>query len=394
MNPEKQEDLAHIKEKIKQYIPLVVDFLENNDKLIDYSRKLYELKADPIHLERQKACTEIINNKLKTLYNEQEIKNFNLNFEKGIVSNIVDHHNILNHPLLVSGLIISNINNILNSEKKGILVLSCAGVPFNNKFHKCGFTFKNEIYPYVTRKDRHRWIHHTAPREINFIAIAKNKDNYQKLLDNEKQFLEKYQDQINKIDYHTCKSFSDQITLLNHKLFQEMFEDKLKNKIPELIYFEQEHLAKELLIKLIEEGINTNNPKNNFVYEMLFNPKFRTIVLNNFEGIWGAWNTKDNLGTHFFWSINEEDEVIQLKIEGDYLISTNNNNNTNLKIKLDPLEIIKQIKDRKLYPNLQLTFGILTFYCGIKPLTGPGSMNYLTDMKNAWVKTMIETNNI
>lgn len=368
------KDLEFVLSKIKQYMPLLMGFLNNDTDLASYSKKLYEHKPVQQHLDRQKACVEIINAKLSKLFPGKETREMNLPLENGIAASVVDHHNILNHPILVSGIIISNLYRFLEGTKEGILVLSCGGIPFSNNFHKRGFTFRGKVLPFVTAKDRDKTIHFFPKRRLEFFEAAQKNKLLEGFTGKELDFLWQYEKTINSIDLSMAGDFADQMTLINNRLFPLMFSEKLRAKIPQMIYFESEYLAAEIVKRLIKE-------KNNFVYRTLFDPAYREAALKEFDGIWGAWDSKKGLGTHFFWLMQENGEEVALKCNGNKLVPKKDGLQS---ISLEPGEVTRLLDEKRIYPHLMLNYGALIFYCGIKPLTGIGSLNYLTDMKKAW----------
>ncbi len=377
LNPIKQKDLEFIKEKIKNHLPLLLDFLGDNRSLVNYSKDLYEHKAEKIHIERQKQLIHLIKEKLSTIFSKKEIGEMDLDFRNGIISNIVDHHNILNHPILVSGLIISSLYYLLNSEAKSLFVLTCGDVPPNNFFHKKGFTYKDRLFPLFTNKDTHKIVYGLPKKELNFLDLAKERNLLEGLNEKERIFLEDYQGILSSVDFRNCDNFIDEITRTNYSIFRLMFEEKLRDEIPDLINFNTEYLASKVFCRL---------GKDSFMHRAVFDVKFREIVLKEFEGIWGAWSKGKGLGTHFFWLMLPNGEQEELVCEGDFLRAKDEK--VDFKVKIDEKEISGLLEKKVLIPNLFLSYGIIIFYCGVKPLTGLGSMNYLSDMQNAWVRTL------
>lgn len=382
LSENKQKDLEYVKQKVGQYLPLLLDFLDNNQTMLDYSKNLYDWKAPKIHIERQKDCLFFVKKKIESLFPKEIVEKMDFNFSDGIVSNVVEHHNILNHPILISGLVISNLYYLLTNQEKTLLVLTCGGVPFNNFFNKKGFTFKEQVFPFVTNRDMHKIIHNFPKKELNFLEEPRAKQVWGNFNDKEKDFLKEYQSALTRVDISNCQNFVDEITKINYSIFKLMFEEKLRRRIPHLIDFELEYLAAKMVEKLCKE-------KNSFIYKTLFDRDFREIVLKEFEGIWGAWNKEKNLGTHFFWLNTENGEQKSLVCEGNCLKVKD----ADIKFEIELKEeiIIDLLKKNILSANIFLFFGITIFYCGIKPLTGLGSINYLSDMQSAWVRALAST---
>jgi hypothetical protein len=379
LNQKKLEDLAYVKKKIGEYMPLLIAFLDNDKDMLTYSKDLYKHSAKSIHLERQKDCVTFIREKLRSVFSDKEIEEMELDFSNGIISNIVDHHNILNHPILVSGLIISCLSRLLDDKAKSIFVLTCGGVPFSNLFHKRGFTFKNKVFPFVTGKDTDKILHGFPKKELDFLPLAESRGMLNDYTSKEREFLKYYQGVLKNIDISRCNNFIDEITRVNYSIFNLMFDEKIREKIPRLVDFETEYLASKMLGKLLEH-------KENFIHKALFNKGFREKVLKEFNGIWGAWNFEKNLGTNFFWLMTPDGDQAQLVCDGDRLVSRKEK--IGFSVKLEEKSIMELVEKQILVPNIFLFYGILIFYCGVKPLTGLGSMNYLTDLQNAWIRVL------
>lgn len=382
LSARKRKDLEFVLGKIRQYMPLLIGFLGNNERLLDYSRRLYDFRPPREHLERQRQCVEIINAKLHTLFTEKEISGMNLHLSDGIVASIVDHHNILNHPILVSGIIISSLYRFLEGKSDCIFVLSCGGIPFSNNFHRRGFTFHGKVLPFVTAKDRDKILHSFPKRRLEFFRAAEKSGLLGGYDRKEIDFLMDYEKKINGDGAGPSKAadFVDQLTLLNNRLFPLMFEERMRKNVPPMVYFEQEYLGMEILKKLISAG-----GESSFIYRALFEAPYREKALKEFEGIWGAWDSKKGVGTHFFWLVQENGEEVALECVGSELVPRKPGLRP---IKLEPGEIRRLLVEKAIYPNLMLNYGIIVFYCGIKPLTGIGSLNYLTDMKAAWLRVL------
>lgn len=377
LTEKKQKDLDFIKEKIGQYLPLLLDFLGNDQNLADYSRDLYKHKAEKIHIDRQKDLIKIIKDKLSDIFSEEEISRMDLEFNDGMVSNIVDHHNILNHPILISGLIISSLYYLLHDKTKSLFVLTCGNVPPNNFFHKKGFTFKDKLFPIFTNKDIHKIICGLPYKKLEFLELARERNLMDDLSDKEKKFLEDYQNLLNKASEGKLNNFVDEITKVNYSIFELMFEEGMRKEVPALVNFNTEYLAAKMFCEL---------DKKSFVHKAIFDKDFREAVLKRFDGIWGAWDKQKNLGTHFFWYMLPSGEQAELACDGDYLKTKDEK--IDFKVKIEEKELSNLLEKGILVPNLFLSYGIIIFYCGTKPLTGLGSMNYLTDMQNAWTRVL------
>jgi hypothetical protein len=378
------KEKAIIIDQIKCHIPQICEFFKSNLTLEQYSNNLSNFKTSPISIKRQELIKKIIELKFISLFGVEEFKKLQLKFKGGLSLNIADHHQILNHPFLISSNIVANFNKFDNNNKKdAIVVISSGDVPPNNYFSLGGFQFHNKRVPLFSVSEREFCSYYIEKREFDYIKRLKNINRWREFDKNEQNFLLSDCDFINSLDYSRCSNYIDQISLLVKNQWPLLFETKLRANLPELLYITQEELVTECLIKLLAED--------NFISESLFNNQFRNKVIDNFRGIVVTWRETENKGTHFFWrKYPHENRALRMYLKDDRLIPIDNRFN-NLSIPLQRDVVIGLLKNREIYPSLFLIFTVLNFYSGVKPLVGYGSLVYLDLMKKVWIKTLSDS---
>lgn len=50
--------------------------------------------------------------------------------------------------------------------------------------------------------------------------------------------------------------------------------------------------------------------------------------------------------------------------------------------------IVAALEEQRILPSLFVIYGWMTFFCGVRPLLGFGSMNYISKMKEAWIDVL------
>ncbi|EKD44012.1 MAG: hypothetical protein ACD_72C00033G0001 [uncultured bacterium] len=200
--------------------------------------------------------------------------------------------------------------------------------------------------------------------------------------DGEKQFLLSIEKEILALDFSRAQSYNDQISIINNFLWKKIFHEDVRGNIPELYYLTQEDIARDLASHIL--------CGDNIVSKAIFDADFRQIVLNNFRGVTVCWDEEKNKGTHFFWYKDENNESKRLFLKDQFLVSENGLK----KIKLIKEEIISLIEKNEIVPSLFVVFSYMTFWCGLKPLVGYGSCNYLTKMKETWLKTLKDNDTV
>jgi hypothetical protein len=126
------------------------------------------------------------------------------------------------------------------------------------------------------------------------------------------------------------------------------------------------------------------------ITHILFDNDYEPLIDQYFENIQGAYSRKENYGTYLFWALPKGSKYrMQLWKQGKYLVSEDGS----YKIELTPDAIEKALETKELIPSMMLTFIVLSFYYGLKCLGGFSQVNYLTFMKNAYIKMQTERGN-
>ncbi|MBL8029677.1 MAG: hypothetical protein JNN11_00265 [Candidatus Doudnabacteria bacterium] len=371
-------------EQIKHYVPLFARFLDVKDPVNIYSDKLYNFKVSNIHKTRQGLIKKILLNKITALFGPDAINQLRVELEENLSFNIADHHQILNHPILVSSNVISSVSKIQGSRRQSAtIVISSGDVPPNNYFSKSGFQFHGKTVPLFSANEREYCSYFIPKRDFNFVDRLKNIKRWNVFNESEKNFLDKYQSLVNNINFESCTNYNDQVSLIVKNTWPLIFEGSVRKRLPELIYITQEELIAECLKQILRED--------NFVSASLFEENLRNKVINNFRGIVVAWNEKEKKGTHFFWrKYPNEPRSLRMYIQGNKLVPEDERFK-HLSIELKPDIVIELLEKKEIYPSLFTIFSVLNFYAGVKPLTGYGSTVYLEHFRQAWLKSLENT---
>ena len=368
---DKIQQINVLKEGIRKYVPVVAEFFDQDESIIDYSHRIHNHLIDNIYKNRQHNLCRVIEKYVEKLFGEK------ININPPLIINIVDHHAILNHPILVSTNIISDAYRLMEKRpKQPIVVLTSSIIPVNNFFNKKGFDFHCKRVPLFSNKEMHQASCFLDKRDFSFVQKLKDIDSWKMFDVTEQQFLLSIEKEILSLDFSRAQSYNNQISIINHFLWKKLFHEDFADDVPELFYLTQEDIVRELAVEILSED--------NIVSKAIFDNDFRQIVLNNFDGLTTCWDEEKNKGTHFFWYKDENNEAKRLYLKDGSLVSENGLK----KIKLTKEEIIPLVQKNELVPSLFVVFGYMTFWCGLKPLVGYGSCNYLTKMKEAWQKTL------
>lgn len=208
--------------------------------------------------------------------------------------NIVDHHQLLNHPLLLGTNIIANADRLLGGgDRRPIITFSCSNVAPGNSYMRGGFRFREETVPYFTAKQHRDAIYYTGSRRFDFVERLRAIKRWDRYSPCDQQFLTEYQLFLNGLDYSHTGRHRDQLTVALRSTWPLLFAEPLRATLPELLYATAEDVTRECLLELL--------PRANFLSAALFDADFRREVLAAFRGVVIAWDEAAGKGTHFFW---------------------------------------------------------------------------------------------
>lgn len=368
-------------DQIKKYSPIFREFFELDLSLKEYSEQIYKFNYNNVYIKRQQIVKTAILNKFQQLFGSDCQEKLNLEFDEQLACNIVDHHQFLNHPLLIADNVIANIGKFFKKDKsKAIIVISSGDVPPNNYFSKNGFQLHNKKVPIFSNSEKESSSCFLPKRDFNFITRLKEVKWWQQFSKDEQNFLEQEYQKIKEMDFSGCKNYNDQISIIVKNTWPHLFEEKIRKTLPELLYITQEELTTVCLLKIIDQD--------NFITATLFDKDFREKVIEYFRGIVVTWDEKDNKGTHFFWRKHPtENKSLRMYIIGDMLMPADPNFK-HLGVKLERREIADLLQRGEIYPSLFIIFGVLNFYFGVKPLVGQGSLVYLNLIREGWIKVL------
>jgi len=179
----------------------------------------------------------------------------------------------------------------------------------------------------------------------------------------------------------TCRTFTDQVTLTNATLWKHFFSP---HQAPaELLSLEQESIVSALLLRYhLDQDTIINN--------VLFNHDYEPLLKQYFDGIMGAFSTEQHSGSYLFWALPPGSKYrVQLWKKGDHLVTDDGS----YTVALTPSAIRKALESKEIFPTTLLDFFVLSFYYGLKCLGGFNQINYLTSMKNAYIKMNVDRMN-
>jgi hypothetical protein len=368
-------EINDIANEVVKYMPTLGAYFSSTENLSEYSKRINDYKPDPIHLKRQSIFRQKLIEKVNRIFNEKERENIDLRITEnwGVVGGIVEHHGILDDPLLLSVSLVSNFYKLLNRKEHGdALVFATGNVSLNEPFRRRGFKLHDKKFNLYPKSYKNKVVYGLGKYDFDLKKKIMEAHEWHLLTKDEQKFLEKINGIIQKIDFSTCETIGDQFTKINYYLWPLLFDEKLRGNSTNLVSIEYDDIIINYMIHILETEPACH------VYKMLFDKKFRDIILNEFEGKQGAWDEENDIGTQFFWALDENNERVKLELKGDTLVGIG------IQIKMTPEDVIANLRARKILPGMLLKFSLTVFYMGMKPLMGY-SLEYMTRLKEKMV---------
>lgn len=375
--------------------------------LNEHSKQLQTYMPHPTHKERQRFLSESIDKELErifsagsTIADDARGESFDLNnFDRGNdeACNIVDHHDILNRDAFFTPDMVANFFRLgresdagtREGKKKAIITITDSGIAVDHYGNKRGVNVDGGRIRLFPHSKRHLTIYGASglkPSQVNNLleyiparATAEGGVGAETAVSQSERGRHSTAAQM-----LAGKEYKDQVTILNHLLWKYLFAEDVRNSVPELFQVPGEALAATMIETYLRD------PRHIF-HKMLFDKAAREMTIRLFDTLRGCWNNDKSYGTHFFWAIDERGESERLWINEtketlDGTPARLESLDGSISIELAPERVIAGLRSKAIYPGLFLVYGVLIFYCGIKPLTGGRSTGEIMSMKEQWIK--------
>lgn len=359
-------DFIEVKKKVLESTPLLKKTLEHKGgiKLLTYFEESLTF-ANPVSFERQEELLHTVQEMIEKLINYEVAETAITQLRKHYYASTADHHGPITHPFFVN----SHLAQSLAHQKhqlKHVFVFSCGGISLNNSSLPRGILFHDtnlnkKQLNFVSLKHRHHPV-------FSFPAYTKK--------DIETNISEKLHTILD--DVYTNEKvlnftkYSDQITYSNYLLWKKIPGQEHVN----LIYLEQEEIVNKLILK---HHLDTPT----LITYLLTDESSLHVFEEYFDGIQGAFSSDTHTGTTLFWAIHEGKRK-QLRRRKNILESMDGL----YQVSLTPHGIKAAIEANELMPSMALSFMVLSFYYGLTCGGGFMQVNYLTYLKDAYIKLL------
>lgn len=390
-----QEHFHRLQEKVLAKRPVLRQILAKHGgkSLLEYANEYVDVNLSPPIMQLQSELLSTIHEATRERFGEQTANDLVVQMEKYYFVSTADHLGPITHPFFVNSNLLTAVAMHTHSEPtlKFVPVLACANVSLNNSSFPRGLLFNSykDNPEQAIHMHRLSFLPSNAHSHSAYNFRAYTKDEVVKVEKRIQELLKEgnvtpqiaqkvagiVNDIYNKPDILACTNFRDQIGRTNRDLWKRFFASS-GTHLPDLIYLDQEDIVVRLLTKY---HLNCDTVINHII----FDPTYEQYIDKYFEGIFGSFSKKDKVGTYLFWALPKGAKLnMQLWKEGNYLVS----NDGSYRIELHPEKIRDAMLAGELIPSLLLNFMTICLYYGLKCLGGFSQVNYLTEMKNAYIK--------
>jgi len=392
------ERFKQLKEQVLVKRPILRSIIEKkgNKPLLEYAKEYVDVNLSPTIPHRQRELFWIMQEVIEERFGKDVAASVLKQLERYYFVSTADHTGPVTHPFFVNSNLLTAASQMEHSDPvlQNIVVLSCANISVDNHTLPRGLLYHTAqkeapmrrtcFYSSNTRPPAVYTLPAYQPAQIEKIYKTLESDRAKgDILDAEYEKIRALFEEIyDKPELFACGSYTEQISRTNFQLWKKFFAAS-NVTLPNLIYLELE----DIVVRLIT---NYHLYHDTIINHVLFDPKYEPYINDYFEGIFGSFSRAEAEGTYLFWALPPGSRYnMQLWRKGNYLVSQDES----YKIELNP-EVIRDAMARKeLIPSLLLDFMVVSFYYGLKCLGGFNQVNYLTLMKNAYIKMNVDLGN-
>ena len=379
--------------------PVLKSIIEKHGKksLNDYSQDYTDANPTPA-IARREEFLQLFGEEVARLLGDTVAATAVTQLKKYFFVSTADHHGPVCHPFFLNAdmIIGTSYDGRKDDDLKQVIVLSCANVSLNNSSFPRGLLF-NTVTPAGVEMHRLSFLPSNCHAAAVYNFLPYHKEDIEKLRKVIKEKLknglvtETVATKLNTIlteiydteEIYALKNYADQISVTNYHLWKQYLKTSDLPR-PDLIYIEQETLVTKLLLR-------HHLHKETTISKIIFDPSSEELINKYFEGIMGAFSRKEGWGTYMFWGLaHGGHDRLHLWKKGNRLVSDNGA----VDIELTPEAIEKALEEKLIMPSMMLIFMVLAFYYGLKCLGGVNQVNYLTLLKEAYIKMQTEKNDL
>jgi hypothetical protein len=367
--------------QFRRYVPLMAPYFDDQATLREHSARLAPTATRPPHATRLELLARVAGEVARRAFGPSALLP-EISAEDVRAINIVDHHQLLNHPLLLGTNVIANASRLLgDGPRRPILTFSCANVAPANYYLRNGFCFAGKPVAYFSAKEYQDVMYHLDARRYDFVERLHATKRWREFTPGQQGFLVSYQELLAGLDTAHTTRHRDQLALALRSSWPLLFHPDIRADVPELLYLNAEEVTRDCLLTLLAQE--------NHLAESLFDPVFRRTVLDRFRGIVVAWDEAAGKGTHFFWRRHpDRPRLLRMYVDGGELVPADPRYR-HLSVPLERAAVLDHLRRDEILPSVALSVSLF-LYLGMRPLVGPGSLVYFSLFRDRWGTLLAE----
>ncbi|HVW66772.1 MAG TPA: hypothetical protein VHA78_03495 [Candidatus Peribacteraceae bacterium] len=393
------DTLAALKDAIWSRRPILGDIMRKHgdQNILDYAMDFLDVNPSPLLDARKEELISVIEELLMQRLGKDVARGAADQLRKLALVSTIDHHGPVQHPFFVNANIITALPAVeRNLDLPYLIVLSFASVSLNNAdAYARGITFHGGMngtgnllkLPIMPDKLKMGVVYATRAMTREDLVRAEEeltkKEQKNEIAHGRGEKLRAIMEEhFGNDDVLNAPDLNAQITKITHSIWPRFFHRAHQTSgrpVPGLIYLDIETIVTEMLLRLHLTDASS------LMYKILFDPAYRALVVEHFDGIPGAFSIEKQWGTYMFWGLDDRQHRLRLSLSADNALCTHDHS---ICIPLQPEAIAQALRDKKIYPSMMLCYLMVSFYYGMKCLGGFSQVHDLTLMKGAWSKVL------
>ncbi len=397
--PVSADTFQQIKTAVLSKRPVLNELItrRGSKSLYEYTKEYICVNLNPPIKKRQDELISTFQSEVAKVLGETIAAKAAKQLERYYYVSTADHHGPICHPFFVNAnlLLAAPYQEINDPDLQYVIVLACASISFRNSSFPRGLLFHNAasaglpvervaFFPASIRAcPAFNWQAYTKAEIEEIKRIVQNKAKAKTLTTEVAAKITQVMDEVYlRSDALERKTFSEQTTINNYALWQKFFP--ANNPAPaNLICLEQETLVMQLIL-------NYHLDQDTTIYHILFDATYDPLMIKYFENVMGAFSIEQHWGSYLFWGMPKDKKYrVQLWKKGNWLVA----DDESYKVEFTPTALRAALEAREIFPTTLLDFIVLSFYYGLKCVGGFNQINYLTQMKNNYIKMQVDRGN-
>lgn len=342
--------------------------------------------AEPKPLQDGDDLLAVAGAEAKRLLGDEHARALIRTLEDDFCALTANHHGVDFHPEFAQGMLIFAL---ARWNKPAVPVFSVGGVPMNNVSFPRGLClgsgvgsgFRPRQIPIFPLRCKHTLVCAQPPFSREMLHSTAQSAAVRDLADAEKLVVNQLLGEVYAAqDVLAQKTFSDQATLLNSRIWSDCFTPEVN--APKLISLDMQSLSGQLAVA---DAVKAGS----LFQALVLEPEGAAALYHALDGKRACWTLEGPeehakmqhvaRGTFLFWALDEEGRAISMSLDATHhtLRATQR---PDLDVALTRKDIELALVQKRIMPSLFLYFALLAMARGLRCCGGVYQLTYLPDM--------------